>query len=86
LERAEVLFYQFERKVRAMQHKKSMLQEQLEIRSVWNSNERPKIQERIEKLDIPANLLTLLPPPTSTLPPRTPSPSYSLDKKSKIPN
>lgn len=47
-----------------MQHKKSMLQEQLEIRSVWNSSERPKIQERIEKLDIPANLLTLLPPPS----------------------
>ncbi|KAI8639229.1 rab-GTPase-TBC domain-containing protein [Parasitella parasitica] len=83
LERAEVLFYQFERKVRAMQHKKSMLREQLEIRSVWNSNERPKIQERIEKLEIPANLLTLLPPLTSESPPRTPTPSYTSDKKSR---
>lgn len=69
-----------------MQHKKSILQEQLEIRSVWNSSERPKIQERIEKLDIPANLLTLLPLPTPNLPPRTPSPSYSSDKKSEMPN
>lgn len=60
LERAEVLFYQFERKIRAMQHKKSMLQDQLQIRSVWNSDERPKIQERIEKLQIPNNLLSLL--------------------------
>lgn len=61
LERAEVLFYQFERKIRAMQHKKSLLEEQLQIRSVWNSSERVKIQERIEKLKIPANLLELLP-------------------------
>lgn len=68
LERAEVLFYQFERKVRAMQHKKTLLQEQLEIRSVWNSSERPKIQERIEKLEVPENLLRLLqPPPDSTI-------------------
>lgn len=81
LERAEVLFYQFERKVRAMQHKKTMLQEQLEIRSVWNSSERPKIQERIEKLNVPANLLALLPPPS---PPSTPDPTFSSDKKSKI--
>ena len=61
LERAEVLFYQFERKIRAMQHKKTLLKEQLEIRSVWNSPERPKIQERIEKLNIPSNLVDLLP-------------------------
>lgn len=61
LERAEILFYQFERKIRAMQHKKTLLEEQLQIRSVWNSNERVKIQERIEKLKIPANLLELLP-------------------------
>lgn len=81
MERAEVLFYQFERKVRAMQHKKTMLQEQLEIRSVWNSSERPKIQERIEKLNVPANLLALLPPPS---PPSTPDPTFSSDKKSKI--
>lgn len=81
MERAEVLFYQFERKVRAMQHKKSMLQEQLEIRSVWNSSERPKIQERIEKLDVPVNLLALLPPPS---PPSTPNPTFNSDKKSKI--
>lgn len=66
LERAEVLFYQFERKIRAMQHKKTMLQDQLQIRSVWNSPERPKIQERIEKLKIPEILLTLLPPLSSS--------------------
>ncbi|KAI9475688.1 MAG: rab-GTPase-TBC domain-containing protein [Benjaminiella poitrasii] len=62
LERAEVLFYQFERKVRAMQHKQSMLKEQLQQRSVWNSKERPKIQERIEKLKVSDSLLALLPP------------------------
>lgn len=61
LERAEVLFYQFERKIRAMQHKKSLLQDQLQIRSIWNSNERVLIQERIEKLQIPSHLLQLLP-------------------------
>lgn len=66
LERAEVLFYQFERKIRAMQHKKSMLEDQLQIRSVWNSNERFKIQARIAKLEIPQELLSLLPP----LPPK----------------
>ncbi|CEP17529.1 hypothetical protein [Parasitella parasitica] len=75
LERAEVLFYQFERKVRAMQHKKSMLREQLEMRSVWNSSERPKIQERMEKLEIPANLLTLLPPFSSKVSPPTSTPT-----------
>jgi hypothetical protein len=52
----------------AMQRKKKLLQEQLEIRSVWNSSERPKIQERIEKLEVPENLLRLLqPPPDSTV-------------------
>lgn len=66
LERAEVLFYQFERKIRAMQHKKSLLKDQLQIRSVWNSSERVKIQERIEKLTIPANLLALVPSPVVT--------------------
>jgi hypothetical protein len=67
LERAEVLFYQFERKIRAMQHKKAMLEDQLQIRTVWNSDERFKIQERITKLAIPEELLSLLP----ALPPKT---------------
>lgn len=66
LERAEVLFYQFERKIRAMQHKKNLLKDQLQIRSVWNSSERVKIQERIEKLNIPENLLSLLPSPAQS--------------------
>lgn len=61
LERAEVLFYQFERKIRAMQHKKIILQDQLQMRSVWNSSERVLVQERIEKLQIPDHLLKLLP-------------------------
>ncbi|KAI8332766.1 rab-GTPase-TBC domain-containing protein [Blakeslea trispora] len=61
LERAEVLYYQFERKVRAMQHKKALLQEQLQVRSIWNSNERIKVQEKLEKLKIPEILLTLIP-------------------------
>ncbi|KAI8070079.1 rab-GTPase-TBC domain-containing protein [Thamnidium elegans] len=60
LQRAEVLFYQFESKIRAMQHKKSLLEDQLQIRSVWNSSERVLIQERIEKLQIPDRLLSLL--------------------------
>ncbi|KAI7905898.1 rab-GTPase-TBC domain-containing protein [Cokeromyces recurvatus] len=68
LERAEVLFYLFERKVRAIQHKKRLLQEQLQSRAVWNSNERQKILEHIDKLNICDNLLALLPKiPSSTL-------------------
>jgi hypothetical protein len=62
LQKAEVLFYQFERKVRAMQHKKAMLKDQLEIRSVWNSDQRPKIQESMELLKVPEELLVILPP------------------------
>ncbi|KAI8377201.1 rab-GTPase-TBC domain-containing protein [Choanephora cucurbitarum] len=61
LERAEVLYYQFERKVRAMQHKTTLLQEQLQVRSIWNSNERPKIQAKLDSLKIPDILLTLIP-------------------------
>lgn len=56
LERAEVLFYQFERKIRAIQHKKSLPEEQLQIRSVWNSSGSVLIQELIEKLQIPEHL------------------------------
>ncbi|KAI8981641.1 rab-GTPase-TBC domain-containing protein [Mycotypha africana] len=62
LERAEVLYYQFERKVKAMQRKQSLFQQQLQIRSVWNSAERSKIQDRISRLQVPAILLQLLPP------------------------
>ncbi|KAI8882738.1 RabGAP/TBC [Backusella circina FSU 941] len=62
LQKAEVLFYQFERKVRAMQHKKVMLRDQLEIRSVWNSDQRPKIQQSMELLNVPQELLSILPP------------------------
>ncbi len=61
LERAEVLFYQFERKVRAMQHKSNQLRERLEVRSVWNSPERGILQTDMEKLQIPDHLLDLLP-------------------------
>lgn len=61
LERAEVLFYQFERKVRAMQHKGNQLRERLEVRSVWNSPERSILQTDMEKLQIPDHLLDLLP-------------------------
>lgn len=60
LERAEVLFYQFERKIKAMQHKSALLQDQLQIRAVWNSDQRGLIQERITKLQIPSHILKLL--------------------------
>ncbi|KAI7896128.1 rab-GTPase-TBC domain-containing protein, partial [Mucor mucedo] len=60
LERAEVLFYQFERKIKAMQHKSAILKDQLQIRSVWNSDQRVLIQERITKLQIPNHIIKLL--------------------------
>ncbi|CEG74577.1 hypothetical protein RMATCC62417_09764 [Rhizopus microsporus] len=60
LERAEVLYYQFERKIRAMQRKTNLLKDKLEERTVWNSPERYKIQEDIEKLKIPDHLLELI--------------------------
>lgn len=46
-----------------MQHKKSMLEDQLQIRSIWNSQERFKIQDRISKVKVPEELVSLLPSP-----------------------
>ncbi|KAI8972308.1 rab-GTPase-TBC domain-containing protein [Pilobolus umbonatus] len=60
LQRSEVLFYQFERKVRAMQQKQSILEERLKLRFVWNSEERPLIQDDLERLKIDPVLLELL--------------------------
>lgn len=61
LERAEVLYYQFENKSRAMQHKSNQLKTRLEERSVWNSPERQRLQTDIEKLQIPNQLIKVLP-------------------------
>ncbi|KAG1380441.1 hypothetical protein G6F61_004055 [Rhizopus arrhizus] len=61
LERAEVLYYQFENKSRAMQHKSNQLKIRLEERSVWNSPERQRLLTDIEKLQIPNQLIKVLP-------------------------
>ncbi|CAO3677177.1 unnamed protein product [Rhizopus stolonifer] len=62
LKKAEVLYYQFERKTKAMQHKSNKLKERLQERSVWNGPERLTLQADIEKLQIPKNLLTFIVP------------------------
>ncbi|KAI8887018.1 RabGAP/TBC [Backusella circina FSU 941] len=56
LQRTEVLFYQFQRKVRMMQHTRSMLKEQLDQRSRWSGLQRANIERRVELLSIPDNL------------------------------
>ncbi|KAI8093217.1 rab-GTPase-TBC domain-containing protein [Halteromyces radiatus] len=61
LETAEVLFYQFERRIKAMDKKQAKLQEKLQQRSVWNNEkERNEIQAALKKLYIDPQLRELL--------------------------
>ncbi|OAD77895.1 hypothetical protein PHYBLDRAFT_108322, partial [Phycomyces blakesleeanus NRRL 1555(-)] len=61
LERAQVLFEQFRRQVKAMDNKKLELDEQLTQTRGWNERqERAKIQASIEKLCLDDNLRNLL--------------------------
>ncbi|KAF7726914.1 GTPase activating protein [Apophysomyces ossiformis] len=61
LERAEILFYQFERRVQAMDRRRSELKDHLSKRSVWNNQEeRAKIQDAIQKLTVDEKLRGLL--------------------------
>ncbi|KAI9261467.1 rab-GTPase-TBC domain-containing protein [Phascolomyces articulosus] len=77
LKRSEVLFYRFERRIKAMERKRTQLQEKLEERLVWmNQEERQKIEQSIKELEIDDKLTSLLkvndihtqPTPTSTTP------------------
>ncbi|ORX46044.1 RabGAP/TBC [Hesseltinella vesiculosa] len=62
LETAEILFYQFKRRVRAMETKRHQLHERLQRRSVWtNENERNDIQVALNQLQVDTLLLQLLP-------------------------
>ncbi|KAI9279259.1 hypothetical protein BY458DRAFT_553782, partial [Sporodiniella umbellata] len=60
LAKAEVLYYQFERKARAMQRQRIQLQDKLKERRIWNSPERPQYIADIERLQLPKNLLAFL--------------------------
>ncbi|KAI9499374.1 rab-GTPase-TBC domain-containing protein [Zychaea mexicana] len=61
LKRAEVLFYQFERRVKAMDRKREQLEEKLEERSVWNNeDERTKVEKSIKELEVDDKLKKLL--------------------------
>jgi hypothetical protein len=61
LETAEVLYYQFERRINAMDRKHAQLQERLQQRSVWNNErERNEIQVTLKKLAIDPQLRDLI--------------------------
>jgi hypothetical protein len=61
LETAEVLYYQFERRINAMDRKHAQLQERLQQRSVWNNErERSEIQVTLKKLAIDPQLRDLI--------------------------
>ncbi|KAG2179000.1 hypothetical protein INT43_001849, partial [Umbelopsis isabellina] len=60
LERAEILFHQFRRRMESIDKKKNELKSQLEIRSVWNSDRRHIIQQDIERLEVDFCLRQLL--------------------------
>ncbi|KAI9320215.1 rab-GTPase-TBC domain-containing protein [Dichotomocladium elegans] len=60
LQRTEVLFRLFERRIRAMDKKRMQLEETLQLRSVWNSEERPRIEKDIEELKVDGRLRALL--------------------------
>jgi TBC1 domain family member 15 len=59
LERAEILFHQFRRRMDSIDGKRIELKSQLEIRSVWNSDKRQVIQNDLERLEVD-NCLRLL--------------------------
>ncbi|KAI8337532.1 rab-GTPase-TBC domain-containing protein [Chlamydoabsidia padenii] len=61
LETAEVLYYQFERRINAIDRKRTQLQERLQQRSVWNNErERNEIQVALKKLAIDPQLYELI--------------------------
>ena len=60
LKRAEVLFYKFERRIKAMDRRREQLEEHLQVRSVWNGDERPKLEQTIKDLTVDERLRSLL--------------------------
>lgn len=60
LERSEILFHQFRRRMDSIDSKRTELKSQLEIRSVWNSDKRQVIQNDLERLEVDNCLRQLL--------------------------
>ena len=60
LERSEILFHQFRRRMDSIDSKRIELKSQLEIRSVWNSDKRQIIQNDLERLEVDNCLRQLL--------------------------
>ncbi|CAO3676261.1 unnamed protein product [Umbelopsis vinacea] len=60
LERAEILFHQFRRRMDSIDKKRDELKAQLEIRAVWNSDKRQVIQQDLERLEVDFCLRQLL--------------------------
>jgi hypothetical protein len=60
LERSEILFHQFRRRMDSIDSKRIELKSQLEIRSVWNSDKRQVIQNDLERLEVDNCLRQLL--------------------------
>ncbi|KAI8060736.1 rab-GTPase-TBC domain-containing protein [Gongronella butleri] len=71
LEIAEVLFYQFDRRVKAMDTKTQELHQRLQRRAVWtNESERNDIQVALKQLQVDPLLRHLL--PNASIPPPSP--------------
>ncbi|KAI8149104.1 rab-GTPase-TBC domain-containing protein [Fennellomyces sp. T-0311] len=60
LKTAEVLFYKFERRIKAMDRRREQLEDRLQVRSVWNGDERPKLEQTIKDLTVDDRLRSLL--------------------------
>ena len=61
METSEVLFYRFERRIKAMDRKRQQLEEKLQERMVWNNQqERQKVEQSIKELEIDDRLRSLL--------------------------
>jgi hypothetical protein len=60
LERAEILFHQFRRRMDSIDNKRTELKSQLELRSVWNSDRRQIIQNDLVRLEVDHCLRLLL--------------------------
>ncbi|KAG2224587.1 hypothetical protein INT45_003727 [Circinella minor] len=61
LETSEVLFYRFERRIKAMDRKRKQLEVKLQERMIWNNQEeRQRIEQSIKELEIDDRLRSLL--------------------------
>ncbi|ORY93127.1 rab-GTPase-TBC domain-containing protein [Syncephalastrum racemosum] len=61
LQRAEVLFYKFEGRVKALDRRRDELKSQLQVRAVWNNDqERAAIEQSLEQVQLDDKLRQLL--------------------------